>query len=120
MTGETIQTRRSQSDDRARDSDQADQFFLLAGVALLLVLYFWVFWDFFFRQVEFAIKQQADWGHTLVIPLIACYFVYLARHKILAQPLQRAWLGLLLISCGCALVWVVYVYRRQPCVVAAP
>ena len=100
MTGETIQTRRSQSDDRARDSDQADQFFLLAGVALLLVLYFWVFWDFFFRQVEFAIKQQADWGHTLVIPLIACYFVYLARNKILAQPLQRAWLGLLLVVVG--------------------
>ena len=42
----------------------------------LLVAIVWLFWDFLSRQVLFAINQQADWGHTLVIPFIAGYFVW--------------------------------------------
>ncbi|MDP6693458.1 MAG: hypothetical protein QF444_03945, partial [Phycisphaerales bacterium] len=41
---------------------------LLLWSGLLLVAFTWIFWDFLQRQVQFAIKQQADWGHTLVIP----------------------------------------------------
>src|SRR5210317_281429 len=64
--------------------------------ALLIVL----FWDFFRRQVKWAIEEQADWGHTLVIPFIAGYFVYLNRHKLLARPFKTTWIGFFPIVLG--------------------
>ncbi|MBT8486237.1 MAG: hypothetical protein KJO43_11695, partial [Phycisphaerae bacterium] len=65
----------------------------LLGAAVLTLLCVGIFWDFFFRQVRFAINQQADWGHTLVIPLIAGYFVYLNRERLLARPFRTTWIG---------------------------
>ena len=47
----------------------------LAGGVLLLGILALVFWDFFARQVALAITEQADNGHTLVVPFIAGYFV---------------------------------------------
>jgi exosortase len=75
---------------------------LMFWSGLLLVAFVWIFWDFFQRQVLFAIKQQADWGHTLIIPFIAGYFVWLCRRPILENPFQRAWLGIVILALGLA------------------
>ena len=71
---------------------------LLGGSLLLAVV--WLFWDFLSRQVLFAINQQADWGHTLVIPFIAGYFVWLNREPLLREPFRPAWTGLFLLVIG--------------------
>jgi len=73
---------------------------LLLWSGLLGVAFVWIFWDFMQRQVLFAIKQQADWGHTLVIPFIAGYFVWLCRDRLLAQPFERSWLGICVLLLG--------------------
>jgi exosortase len=73
---------------------------LLLWSGLLLVAFGWIFWDFFQRQFWFAIQQQADWGHTLVIPFIAGYFVWLCRGKLLREPFRHAWSGIVLIFIG--------------------
>ena len=75
------------------------QKFLLWSI-LLAVAFAWIFWDFIQRQFWFAVEQQADWGHTLVIPFIAGYFVWLCKDKILNRPFKRAWLGLVPIIFG--------------------
>ncbi|MBT4530478.1 MAG: exosortase/archaeosortase family protein [Phycisphaerae bacterium] len=75
---------------------------LLLWSIVLLVAFSWIFWDFLQRQFWFAIKQQADWGHTLVIPFIAGYFVWLCRGKILQQPFSRAWSGIVFVLFGLA------------------
>ena len=67
----------------------------LLGVALV-----WIFWDFMQRQVLFAIKQQADWGHTLVIPFIAGYFVWNCRTRLLAKPFERSSFGIFVLLLG--------------------
>jgi exosortase len=86
----------------------------LAGAAVLIALLLLVFSDFFWTQWLWASRQQADWGHTLVIPLIAGYFVYLNRHKLLAQPLRPAWLGLVPLILGIA--WYAVVAMGPPAI----
>ncbi len=85
---------------------------LLLGGGILTVLLVWVFWEFLFSQVRFAIHQQADWGHTLVIPLIAGYFVYLNRHRILSVPFKTTWIGLIPVVIGIA--WYVICWLGPP------
>lgn len=68
--------------------------------AVLVALLVWVFWDFFERQIRFAINQQADWGHTLVIPVIVGYLVYLKRDELKAMRFRTNWLGLLPLMIG--------------------
>ncbi|MHC5024630.1 MAG: exosortase/archaeosortase family protein, partial [Planctomycetota bacterium] len=72
---------------------------MLAGsfVTVIVVL---LFWDFFVRQVTWAIREQADWGHTLVIPIMAGYLVYLNRERLLARPFRTTWIGLLPMMLG--------------------
>ncbi len=74
---------------------------LLWSVALT-VAFGWIFWDFLQRQFRFAIEQQADWGHTLIIPFIAGYFVWLCKDKLAEHPFKRAWFGLFLLVIGIA------------------
>jgi len=73
------------------------------GAAALMLICGWLFWDFFSRQFHFAIEQQADWGHTLVIPFIAAYFVYLQRDQILQSPPKTTWFGLAVMLVGAGL-----------------
>jgi exosortase len=68
---------------------------LLLGAALVTAVVAWVFWHFLFAQFRFAIRYQADWGHTLAIPLIAGYFVYLDRRRLLTTAYRTTWIGLL-------------------------
>lgn len=72
----------------------------LLGAGVLLACVVWLFWEFFVQQGRFAINQQADWGHTIVIPFIAGYFVWLNRRAILAEPFKPAWTGLVLLVLG--------------------
>jgi exosortase len=72
----------------------------IAASVVLLGLLTWLFWDFFSRQFRWAIEEQADWGHTLIVPLISGYFVYLNRQRLLAQPFKTAWTGFIPIIAG--------------------
>jgi exosortase len=72
----------------------------IIGAGVLAGLMLWIFSDFFYRQVEWAIREQADWGHTLIIPFIAGYFVYLRRKELLAQPFRTTWIAFVPIVLG--------------------
>ena len=73
---------------------------VVLGAFVVLGCVVWLFWEFFVQQGRFAINQQADWGHTVVIPFIAGYFVWLNRRAILAEPFKPAWSGLVLLLLG--------------------
>ena len=66
----------------------------IAAGAALSVLLVVVFWDFFRQQFHFATDQPADWGHTILVPAIAGYLVYLHRADLRARPLRPSWWGL--------------------------
>ena len=85
---------------------------LVVGGAIITALLLWVFWEFFASQFRYAIRHQADWGHTLVIPLIAGYFIYLQRNKLLATPFKTTWVGLLPVVVGVA--WYVVCWLGPP------
>jgi exosortase len=74
----------------------------LPAAVILLALVAWLFRDFFFRQVSWAVHRQADWGHTLVIPFIAGYFAYLNRDKLLVRPFKTTWEAFIPIVLGVA------------------
>lgn len=76
---------------------------MIGAACALSILVLALFWDFFSRQVEWAIVQQADWGHTLVIPIIAGWFVWRRRGRLLETPLRTTWLGLVVVVVGVAL-----------------
>lgn len=81
--------------------DQADRLRAFAlGAIPVTAIVVWMFWDFLIRQVRWGIQEQADWGHTLVIPLIAGYFVYVKRDQILARPFRTTWVGVIPILLG--------------------
>ena len=83
-------------------SEVLDGRLVIGAAGVLLGVVTWLFWDFLSRQVLWAVTAQADWGHTLVIPFIAGYFVYLKRDELLAEPFRTAWIGLVPILLGTA------------------
>lgn len=72
------------------------------ATAIVLAVFVWLFWAFLERQFRFAVEQQADWGHTLVIPFIAGWFVWLNRARILEEPLRPSITGLVIMVGGVA------------------
>ena len=70
--------------------------------AVWLLLFVATFWDFFQQQVSMATTQVQDWGHTLLIPVIACYFVYVKRDRVFAAAFRPSFgaLGLVLLGLG--------------------
>lgn len=74
----------------------------IAGMVLLAGLFLVLFWDFVGRQVEWAIEMQADWGHTLVIPLIAGWFVWARREDLRRVGFRTTWFGFVPIVLGLA------------------
>lgn len=82
---------------------------LALGVAIVGGLFILLFWDFLERQVRWAIDQQADWGHTLVIPGIAIYMGWLLRARLFDRPLRRNWLGIAPVILG-VLVYSVCIF----------
>lgn len=74
-----------------------------AVVGLLLVSFVAYFWDFLFRQCQWAIHETDDWGHTLVAPLIAGWFLRRAWPQIESAGARICWWGLLPLGFG--LMW---------------
>ena len=73
----------------------------IAGAAWAAVFVL-TFWDFFRAQFSMAVTQVQDWGHTLIIPVISGYFVYLRREELSAQPFRPSFLALALVVTGVA------------------
>ncbi len=80
----------------------ADLRFLAIAGAVMVVLLVAVFWHFVSGQVYFAINAPSDWGHTLVIPGIAAYFVYLRREDLARAGFKTTWIGLIPMMAGVA------------------
>ena len=72
---------------------------VVAGL-VLLAAFVAVFWTFFATQVKWAFEEPADWGHTLLVPGISAYFVWLRREELLKRPLKACWLGAPLVVLG--------------------
>ena len=71
------------------------------AAAALAAIYAWLFWDFLGTQVRWALRHQADWGHTLVIPLIAGWFIWHRRVELTRlMPFRTTWSGLLPVVVG--------------------
>ena len=51
---------------------------VLLGLGLLAALVA-VFWVFVEGQFRMSLEAPADWGHTLIVPFISGYFVYLRK-----------------------------------------
>ena len=66
----------------------------VAGSALIVV-FVGVFADFFLKQLRFAISMPSDWGHTLLVPAVVGYFVWLRRAELKVTPFRPCWWGLL-------------------------
>lgn len=75
---------------------------LIVGGVILAVVLVAVFFRFFQTQVRWALVEPADWGHTLLVPLISGYFVYLRREEIAAQPWKSSWIGFPIMLLGIA------------------
>ncbi len=80
--------------------DSAQMRNIAIGIAIILGLLTLLYWQFFTSQIRHAFKHQADWGHTLVIPFIAGYFVYLKRKQLFSLPFKTTWIGLVPIILG--------------------
>jgi exosortase len=70
--------------------------------ALLFAAFVAVFWVFFSTQVRWALEEPADWGHTLFVPVIAGYFIYLKRAELIAAPARACWFGAPIVVLGVA------------------
>jgi exosortase len=68
--------------------------------ALFVVAFVATFFEFFRNQFVQATTQVQDWGHTLLIPLIAGYFVYLQREKLALQRFAPSWSAFVLLFLG--------------------
>ena len=74
---------------------------MIAG-GVIVVLLVSVFWEWFRRQVAWASHEPSDWGHTLIIPFVSGYFVWMKRDLILAKPLSPSWIGIFIMVVGIA------------------
>ena len=74
---------------------------IIAG-GVIVVLLVSVFWEWFRRQVAWASHEPSDWGHTLIIPFVSGYFVWMKRDLILAKPLSPSWIGMFIMVIGIA------------------
>jgi exosortase len=87
--------------DRARGIEvDATRAFMAGGVAL--ALFTAVFWDWLSKQVRYSLSHPSDWGHTLLIPFIGGWFVWMKRDALLRTDMRPAWSGLVLVMLGLA------------------
>jgi exosortase len=74
---------------------------IVAG-AVALALFTAVFWDWLSKQVRYSLSHPSDWGHTLLIPFIAGWFVWMRREELRRTEVRPAWSGLALLVLGLA------------------
>ena len=73
-------------------------FFGVLGVVFLVV-----FWDFWRAQGLYAYTFPSDWGHTLLIPFITAWMIWLKRADLAAlEPFRPSWFGMPLVLFGLA------------------
>ena len=77
---------------------------IVAAVVAVAILgaFGFAFRDFFILQYHYATVNAADWGHTLFIPLIALYVVFLHKADLFERPFGTGWAGIGLILFGVA------------------
>jgi exosortase len=80
----------------------------IPAALILLAIFGWVFFFFLRGTVTTALRMPSDWGHTLVIPLISGYFIWLERDKLLAKPFKPAWSGIVPIALGLGIYFIGY------------
>jgi exosortase len=74
---------------------------VVVAVAVVVMLVFgWAFSEFVLTQFRWARGFPSDWGHILAIPLIAGWFVWIDRERLLASPFHPAWFGLVPLLLG--------------------
>lgn len=71
-----------------------------AALALLVLVLLGLFWHFAVAQVHYVWHHLGDWGHTLVVPLVTGWLIWMERDRLLARPFATAPAGLLLILLG--------------------
>ncbi|MFO0873117.1 MAG: exosortase/archaeosortase family protein [Phycisphaerales bacterium] len=71
---------------------------VLGGVVVLI--FGWTFAEFLGQQLRWALREPSDWGHTLAIPLIAGWFVWIRRDDLAATPTKTTWIGLVPLLLG--------------------
>lgn len=74
----------------------------IAGAAWAAI-FVGTFWDFFRAQVTMAVTQVQDWGHTLLIPVISGYFIYLQRDRLAGLTFRPAAGGFAVLLAGIAI-----------------
>jgi exosortase len=72
---------------------------ILAG-SIALALFTAVFWDWLSKQVRYSLSHPSDWGHTLLIPAIGGWFVWMKREALLKTEVRPVWSGLVLVMLG--------------------
>ena len=73
---------------------------VVAALVVLIAVLLALFWHFVSAQVTFAFAYLGDWGHTLAVPLITAYLIWIERDRLLARPFQAAPIGLLIVVVG--------------------
>src|SRR5438874_298700 len=53
---------------------------------------------------------EANWGHSLFVPLVGIYYLYIHREGLLKAKVQTAWSGLLILLAGI----LVFIYGIWP------
>lgn len=72
----------------------------IIGGAVVAAFFVATFYEFFRFQVASAAASPSDWGHTLLVPAISGYFVYLSRDKLLAVPFRPSLWGVAVLVLG--------------------
>ena len=70
------------------------------AAAVFVAGYLLTFWEFLRNQAIEAVTKPSDWGHTLLIPAISGYFVWLKRDQLVATPFRPSWWGIAVFLLG--------------------
>lgn len=65
-----------------------------ARALILLGAFGWYFNFFFSQQARTAMANSADWGHTLIVPLICGYLLWQNRRAVMDATVAPFWPGL--------------------------
>ncbi len=73
---------------------------VLARLIILLVAFAAYFRFWFYQQTRIAIDNGADWGHTVIVPLVCLYLFWQHRREFMACTLAVFWPGVLALVLG--------------------
>lgn len=85
-----------------RGADAVSSRVVIAAGAAVALAYGWVFWEFLRTQFRWAVREPSDWGHTLAIPLIAAWFIWLQRDRLARIAPRTTWFAFVPILAGIA------------------